>query len=455
MPKIAPKQIRDINETEAKKYEDFVLRLSIFSGILVAIILKADLFKLLNINTIPQNSLGWSTSHWVYVFKNDQPLTLIPKVFKVLIGCFAAGIFISFGSKFWHDLLDIILQIKELRRKLVDEKTYNNVTTIKQLDERIELYSDEIVKGAIEQNYLLLNGDSNDLSCEFILRNGKMDRGILVRAKSPTTLINIPAVVDYTTQLNKFTVYVQTVYVGTAETCATIQIGGEAGNLVGKKINGYGTVGCIIKQKGSDDPMILSCYHVLKSDKHNWERMSILTPSEHQQIIIRENGVDQYVAILEHGYRNDRADIAYAKIINKWLLDKSIFKGMAVPTSYRTVTKDDARNRTRIYFKGKTNQKEKYGFIYSESCPLSNITYAGDPGKWNFKELIAITKLDSQNRLIKVSEKGDSGSIVYDEQTNAALGMVVAQDKAFTYLIPFDRILNDNGLELFKDSFLS
>lgn len=93
---------RENNPLLEKKRERRIFLISLLSGELVAFSLKADLFTILN-----SGKFGW-----------DEPAS----GFSWIIGCLFTGFFLSWGSKFWHDLLGIILEAKNMRRAIIDEK---------------------------------------------------------------------------------------------------------------------------------------------------------------------------------------------------------------------------------------------------------------------------------------------------------------------------------------------
>src|SRR5690606_42039440 len=67
------------------------------------------------------------------------------------VGFVLTAFFLAFGSKFFHDLLDTLLQVKEYKRKMNDRETYQ-VSNIKQFDEYF--YTDylQLAKICLEQN---------------------------------------------------------------------------------------------------------------------------------------------------------------------------------------------------------------------------------------------------------------------------------------------------------------
>lgn len=94
--------------SEEKERQLKILRLAVLSGLMVAAIVKADFFEMIN----PQHEQGitsWEVylSQWKAVEGSKIWLSI-----RLIIGIIITGLFISQGSKFFHDLLDIMLQFK-------------------------------------------------------------------------------------------------------------------------------------------------------------------------------------------------------------------------------------------------------------------------------------------------------------------------------------------------------
>ena len=90
------------------------MKLSIGCGVLVALVMNANLFEILAIDSNGDFSkiLTWQNYEWG-----------LGNFIKTIIGCTLTGLFLSLGSKFWHDLVDLLLQIKNLRKKAVEKET--------------------------------------------------------------------------------------------------------------------------------------------------------------------------------------------------------------------------------------------------------------------------------------------------------------------------------------------
>ncbi len=57
---------------------------------------------------------------------NDKWAEECPKIVMHMIGYIFTGLFLSLGSKFWHDLLDILFKFKNTKQALSDPQTYND-----------------------------------------------------------------------------------------------------------------------------------------------------------------------------------------------------------------------------------------------------------------------------------------------------------------------------------------
>lgn len=91
----------DLKKEKTRERKIFLL--SLISGEIVAFSLKADLFQI-----IENGKIGWNIESNGLLW---------------IVGCFFTGFFLSWGSKFWHDLLGIMLEVKNLRKAYAQEKT--------------------------------------------------------------------------------------------------------------------------------------------------------------------------------------------------------------------------------------------------------------------------------------------------------------------------------------------
>ncbi|MBL7899126.1 MAG: hypothetical protein JNJ99_11385, partial [Crocinitomicaceae bacterium] len=118
-----------------KEREHKIQKMSMVIGIGVAVVSKANIFALY---TGKEDFDFFWTS-------NDFKAGIWPLI-STVTGSVLCGLFLSLGSKFFHDLLDMLLQVKNLKRKLVSGEEIK-VETIEEYDK----YLSDIEPRSMEQ----------------------------------------------------------------------------------------------------------------------------------------------------------------------------------------------------------------------------------------------------------------------------------------------------------------
>lgn len=91
---------------EEKERERQISHRVLLVSVLLAVAIKADLFQILAHLEAP-----WDTLGWVPVGSATSATTSgrsVPELLYTLAGTLLTGISMGFGSKFWHDALDIV-----------------------------------------------------------------------------------------------------------------------------------------------------------------------------------------------------------------------------------------------------------------------------------------------------------------------------------------------------------
>ncbi len=84
-------------------------------GIFLALIVKADMFSIVAHLDNPWTTLGWvrvSGAQWF----QTAALGDIGTVIYAIVGCLITGVALGFGSKFWHDTLGAIYELRSIGR---------------------------------------------------------------------------------------------------------------------------------------------------------------------------------------------------------------------------------------------------------------------------------------------------------------------------------------------------
>lgn len=90
-------------------------------GVVLTILVKADFFEIMNNLQDPWSTLGWvrlDGYRWV-----QSPATMQLSAFLYTLGgCLVTGLGLGFGSKFWHDLLGSVYELRSLARNKKDKQ---------------------------------------------------------------------------------------------------------------------------------------------------------------------------------------------------------------------------------------------------------------------------------------------------------------------------------------------
>ena len=98
-----------------KEREEQITNRGVLTGVALALVLKADLIGALNRLDAPWETLGWVRIHgsaWVWA----PEATGVVTVFFAVLGCAITGTALGFGSKFWHEVLDAVLELRNMAK---------------------------------------------------------------------------------------------------------------------------------------------------------------------------------------------------------------------------------------------------------------------------------------------------------------------------------------------------
>lgn len=396
-----------------------IIQVNLITGTIVALCLRANMIDILAHLDKPYEAIGWNRDliYW--------------DILTIPIGCFLTGCFISLGSKFWHDLLDLLLVTKNLKEKLVDARTYQTAMSADELQEFVLTPESKLAQLAVNAHSVKLSAMSGVLA----VGTGYLDRGgskigcIEVHITNSVFANAIDSA--YPIQIGKSAnvmVPTKVIVTGGAPTVHAISAGEGISNK-SKKL-GNGTLGAFVKDNVTSDQYLLSCFHVLNGD-YNWKVIS-----DSKIIIETKDGSNNEIADLYSGYRTNELDVAIATLRPN---TKPSNKSIGNPKEYREVEPIDAISQTKINLLGWKSQKRQNGFIYSDSWSAS-FQYP-DGSIWTLNDLVILTRIDpATNSYQPISQGGDSGAIILDEK-GKGIAMLVGSDQAFSYAMKLPKIM--------------
>jgi hypothetical protein len=100
------------DEGAEKQREQEIGQFSLAASVGFALLVKANLFEVLSRLDAPWDTLGWARFDGTGLVRASV-LTDIPSALYAAGGCIITGVALGFGSKFWHDMLDIVFNARE------------------------------------------------------------------------------------------------------------------------------------------------------------------------------------------------------------------------------------------------------------------------------------------------------------------------------------------------------
>jgi hypothetical protein len=100
------------DEQKEKEREMKLTWVSVLAGFVVAVAVKADLFEILVHLDAPWDTLGWVQMHGSNWSASAATAGFLTAAYAIG-GCIFTGVALGFGSKFWHDMLDIVFNARQ------------------------------------------------------------------------------------------------------------------------------------------------------------------------------------------------------------------------------------------------------------------------------------------------------------------------------------------------------
>ena len=406
-------------EEQARTYR--ILKINVWCGIITAAILKADLIKIFNNIQSPGDTIGWNN---ITEYKAIDYVFLIP-------GIVLTGLFISFGSKFWHDLLDILYEVKNTKRVLSDPETYK-VDNVNSLQRLFSTYQSDFIKAAYleaKSKYMAIDSvkaiaiKSNDLGYYFEL----------------TVVYNDPSIGQY---------YQYLLDDGTPQNIPIkIVVLADNDKIIAQAIDlssqvfdinhstDYGTAGVLVKDiSDPNKPYLLTCCHNVINPITNLPYNSVTGKKVNAATLDGNEIVELgsvYLATRDH-------EIDAALIEIKPQLMSNYIPSTGIPQKPRELLNSD-RNKLKGRMYG-AKSKATSGLVTSIYNDIK-ITYE-NADEFTITDTIAIS-----NNGVALSQSGDSGSCIVDDDRNV-IGLVVAGNSTTTYLISIIKLLSKLKVEL-------
>lgn len=429
-------------QEQQRKYR--ILKINLALGVLTAIACHADMLALMQNSTEPAKVLGWDGK--------KLPAGLYGIV-SFLFGCLLTGAFISMGSKFWHDLLDILVAIKNVKRQAV--KTAEDINSLDALPESERV---EIMQAAKDEYWKKWKHRIPELT-GVTIANKKLEKQglttgqkvlqfqVVQKAEPQNVKTMVPPYIRY----SGYKIPTDVVTGGKLSRNAlefaypgNIHEPRKCGASISRTENGNnatGTIGLRVSrvEEGKEKYYVLTCAHVAISQELNSGITEItsedaLANSRYMESPGQDTGkTGKPIGVLAEAKMNAYTDSALVALKSKdghvggEIHEAGYVKGM------RSIGADDV-DRTYVKFSG-----ARSGLVESVLVKGYDATVKAD-----FPAGSGIEEMHGLIQLAKSSKEGDSGAAVLDSMNNV-VGIVVGANHDFTFAIPIESLQSEHN----------
>lgn len=351
---------------------------------------------------------------------------------KAFLGILITGFFLTFGSQFFHDLLDYVLEIKNARRQLNNPQLYQS-QTIQGFDQYRVMVGSQESQIAIKENDFIkklpnviqvLPGVQSD--------SGKNVHCAEVHLSDDDTS-KIPSFLPFSLGDGQI-IKVPTFIIPHVEIPDVHYSPGDS--ITFDPYRSIGSIGIVLKEIYGNDQFVLTCSHVMNSGD-SIARQRVLRPTERFPVV----EIKSKKRIGEHYYEfcNDTLDIALIGPVQE--VDNKLNSTTSLHHEILTPSVDDVLNRRAVTMMGGQSGKVQ-GVIQNINV---DYTVKYQDQRVDMKGLILVSQWN--NGWHSLSRLGDSGSVVYDAD-HKAIGIVLGGNSQFTFVIPMSKILEKLDMKI-------
>lgn len=421
-----------------------LLEINVVVGVGLALLLKADLLEMLRHLPDANFRFGWGD---YFDAKNGDRQWV--DIFSIPVGCVLTGIFLSMGSKFWHDLLDVVLAIKNFKQErtrslqtLTGEERFNALPA----DEQAKAIAGLIKLSGPQWLTEYPNVIGYGSATRFRARRSTGQRVIQFRVREKLDLSEVDQAIPLLLPFGDLLIPTDVIEgpptgirwrnpgshkVPTACGTSVSRVDDRETGTIGLKVYKYVEDRIV--------PCALSCFHVLFSNcipsDPAADREITLAPGEGAIFHTPGTaaGVQPHRQLCRelHGVLNSVTDAAVAQ-----LLDPDALKETVAPVVF-DYEKHEV-DGVSLQFTGAASGANTKLTWRAHQAELINFGTDDEPIMRSMRGLIVLDKS---------AEPGDSGAAVYT-RAGEIVGLLIAANTTKSYVIPIQNILNNLQISL-------
>ncbi|KAA3625270.1 MAG: hypothetical protein DWQ02_22025 [Bacteroidetes bacterium] len=414
----------------AKTKKKEVTLLAVMLGSLVALMAKASFFDLIGADN-PREALFWGEGQSVE-----------GSVLLFVLGIFFTGFFLSFGSAFFHDLLELLYYAKSMKRKLKKPETFSK-NSLLATHEFIHTSDILLARRALDKHKTELKSKYKDLIAHLQIGatvNGQI--GVIANLTGPKPIDFpdfFPADINGGQTAN---VAVECIVSEPAKIHAGVSWKLENQDNIGTA----GALGAVVVSAHTDKKLLLTCSHVVTGGtSDDWGGFE-LGSNTGLPISILEHNHELAIGNLFYAKRDDKSDTALVAVDDIFDWDNMLPSGNHLLEARPLSEGKDLNRRVRFFSTQKNTEME--GVIHVVKSSHKEVVKYDDLTIHEYTGLIVIGN-NGGGAWSTISEKGDSGSVIYDNQFRP-IGLLIGGNNQFTFALPLSDLLTATNSKIFQ-----
>lgn len=342
---------------------------------------------------------------------------------------FGFGILFSFGSKFWHDMLDMLLFTKNVRRRWGDANLAD-IESAQQFANYLQTPDRNLVRQAIDQNAAWLKRDFAGIRAiapgyDYLDGSYQHCAVVYLSGARPATF---PSHLPLVGSILKVPIMV-------VDRLGPVQAHGYPGSQVLRQGGRhFGAFGCLVHKPNAPEQLfVLTCAHVVTGRKKNFDKTGLaalrFNAPPDDNLRVPENGF-----LFDGGY--DCALIGPVAVNNH----SNQSPGAVALKAPRQLSAQD--QGAQVYAQVNSDPIGRHNGRIVDLVKDVQVEY--DDGTMICYDMIMVESLSA---LYKFTERGDSGTVLYDPDGHA-LGLIVGGDASYSYALPMTDVLLQLSVQL-------
>lgn len=356
-------------------------------------------------------------------------------------GFLLTALAISLGAKFWFDLLNKLVAIRNAGVKPEEKKKDDNkaepapVTPMPEkripvalppalnlVEEAVRLHGPELKKIAGVMSVFAVNKTTGGVANKLMQVN--------VADAATSTLVN-----DWIKTLKTanpgFSTVIDVIIAGVPQKHTAPETPPKAGQVANQAMKSFGSMSCVLED-ATQAKHILSCWHVLKGNLNYSEGDNLPNIIDYQSTLIAERWCGGIAGPFDYGI----AKCVAATVQPSNALIKSM---LSIPAqtklTFRPVVSGDVNNQIQVRFFNCLTQSMTTGVMYA-ACDSVTINYQDMA-----RNVLDVLVLCNTTGTGAISTEGNSGAMIFDS-SGVALGIIIGGDTQYSYAIRLSNIFN-------------